>query len=378
MNVSDITRDQCMLTGPLAKLGYDWWWHSLTAENETTGERKSFYVEYFVCNPACAQDEPVIVWNRPDLRERGVRPSYLMVNVGHWGKTKGQIHRFFAWKDVEVDFGTPFRVQADDCLCTETRIAGSVRVTPEEAQAHPEWMSDAGEMSWDLKVDKQIAYNVGYGASGPFRALNAFEMFWHAEGMKTLYEGEIILDGERWIVRPETSFGYADKNWGRDFTSPWVWLSSCDLLSKTTGARLENSVFEVGGGQPKAFGISFGRKLLGQFYYEGEDYEFNFSKFWTGSKTSFSCDELEDSIAWHVVQSTRTAKMEVEIVCPKDEMIWIDYEAPNGTKRHNRLWNCGNGHGIVKLYRKERGAWKLVDEVEARSVGCEYGEYDPE
>lgn len=119
-----------------------------------------------------------------------------------------------------MDFGTPFRVQADDCLCTETRIAGSVRVTPEEAQAHPEWMSDAGEMSWDLKVDKQIAYNVGYRASGPFRALNAFEMFWHAEGMKTLYEGKIILDGERWIVRPETSFGYADKNWGRDFTSP--------------------------------------------------------------------------------------------------------------------------------------------------------------
>lgn len=83
MNVSDITRNQYMLTGPLAKLGYDWWWHSLTAENETTGERKSFYVEYFVCNPACAHDEPVIVWNRSDLREKGVRPSYLMVNVGH-------------------------------------------------------------------------------------------------------------------------------------------------------------------------------------------------------------------------------------------------------------------------------------------------------
>ena len=376
MNISDISRDRCMLTGPLAKRGYDWWWHSFTAENAETGERKSFYIEYFLCNPAHAKDEPVIVWNDPNKRDAGIRPSYLMVNVGHWGSTKAQIHRFFPWQDVQVDFGVPFCVEADDCLCTETHIKGSVSVSSSDVCAHSEWMSDAGQMSWDISVNKKVAYNVGYGASSFFRRLNAFEMFWHAEGMKTEYDGWIVLDGQRYIVRPETCFGYADKNWGGDFTTPWVWLSSCDLVSKVSGKRLANSVFEVGGGCPVAFGIPLGRKLLGQFFYEGTDYEFNFSKFWTGSRTRFSCKETEDKIIWHVVQSTFKAKMEVDIECSKDEMLLINYESPDGFKRHNRLWNCGNGEGAVRLYRRENRTWALVDDAIARSVGCEYGEYD--
>ena len=90
-----------------------------------------------------------------------------------------------------------------------------------------------------------------------------------AEGMKTAFSGWVHLNGEEYIVRPEDCFDDADKNWGGDFTFPWVWLSSNDLVSNVTGKRLANSVFEVGGGNPKAFGIALGQKLLGQFYYEG-------------------------------------------------------------------------------------------------------------
>ena len=59
-----------------------------------TGARKSFYVEYFLCNPALAQAEPVLVWNDPAAQKAGRRPSYCMVNVGFWGREKGQLHRF--------------------------------------------------------------------------------------------------------------------------------------------------------------------------------------------------------------------------------------------------------------------------------------------
>ena len=38
MNKSDIERDYFMLKGPLAKRGYDWWWHSFTGYNKKTGE----------------------------------------------------------------------------------------------------------------------------------------------------------------------------------------------------------------------------------------------------------------------------------------------------------------------------------------------------
>lgn len=373
MNKSDITRDYCMLQGPLARKGYDWWWHSFTAEHVRTGARKTFYIEYFLCNPALAQPEPVLVWNDPAARKAGKRPSYCMVNVGFWGKEKGQLHRFFPWSQVQIPMGRPLDLKAGDCTCTETHMTGHVKVTPEQAAAHPEWMSDAGEMEWDISIHKLVAYHVGYGASRFFRKLNAFEMFWHAEGMKAAFEGWLRLNGEEYRVRPETCYGYADKNWGGDFTSPWVWLSSNDLVSKRTGRRLTNSVFEVGGGNPKVFGIALGRKLLGQFYYEGRDYEFNFSKFWTGSRTFFDCTETEEQILWKVVQTTFAAKMEVEISCPKADMLLINYESPDGYKRHNRLWNCGNGAGTVRLYDRQKGSWHLIDEVQAGSVGCEYG-----
>ena len=94
-NISDITRDQWMLRGPLAKKGYDWWWHSFTAENPETGEQKPFYVEFFTCNPENAPAEPRIVWHLSEKERGKQRPSYLMVNVGFWGEEHGQLHRFF-------------------------------------------------------------------------------------------------------------------------------------------------------------------------------------------------------------------------------------------------------------------------------------------
>ena len=163
-NKSDLTRDAWMLKGPLAKRGYDWWWHSLTAENVVTGESKAFYIEFFTCNPALAQDKPVIVWNRPEAQKRGERPSYLMVNVGTWGREKAQLHRFFAWKDVRMSAVLPYEITAGDCLCSETHTKGSVVITAAEVAAHPEWMCDAGSMSWDLDIKKDVSFHVGYGA----------------------------------------------------------------------------------------------------------------------------------------------------------------------------------------------------------------------
>ncbi|MBQ6588366.1 MAG: hypothetical protein IJI01_06800 [Butyrivibrio sp.] len=376
-NIHDISRDQWMLRGPLAKRGYDWWWHSMTAENKKTGEKKAFYVEFFTCNPALAEKEPVIVWNDKAKQKAGVRPSYLMVNAGFWGQEHGQLHRFFSLRDVKIHADAPYSVKADDCECSETHTKGSIKVTKEEVAAHPEWMSDAGEISWDFDIKKEIAFHVGYGANKFFRTINAFEMFWHAEGMKSVFSGTITLNGEKYILKPETCNGYSDKNWGGDFTSPWVWLSSNDLTSKRTGQKLKNSVFEIGGGRPKIFFLALNRKLLGEFYYEGKDYDFNFAKFWTLSRTKFDCRETPDEIHWHVVQITRNAKLETKIRCKKSEMLNIRYEAPTGLKRHNRLWNGGTGEGVLKLYKRSLFGFKekLIDEVYARGVGCEYGEY---
>jgi hypothetical protein len=193
--------------------------------------------------------------------------------------------------------------------------------------------------------------------------------------MKSAFKGTITLSGRKYIVTPEKSYGYADKNWGRDFTSPWVWLSSNCLRSKLTGKTLENSVFDIGGGRPKIYFVPLDRRLLGVFWYEGKEYDFNFSHVLLNVKTEFSFEEKDDVVLWHVRQENRYAAMETEVSCKKADMLLVNYEAPDGSKKHNHLWNGGNGVGTVKLYDKVGGKLKLVDEIEATHIGCEYGEY---
>ncbi len=374
-NKHDITRDACMLHGPLRRQGYDWWWHSFTAISDETGGEKPFFIEFFVCNPALAEDTPVL-GQLPENREAGKKPSYLMVKAGCWGEDHCQLHRFFAWKDVQIHMGAPYSVKAADCYASEDALRGSISVSEEEANEHPEWMCDAGQISFDLTIQKEIAFNVGYGASKPLRDAEAFAMYWHAEGMKSFFSGKIVLNGRSYTVSPETCYGYADKNWGRDFTSPWVWLSSNHLVSRKTGKQLMNSVFDIGGGRPKIYFVPLDRRLLGVFYYEGEEYDFNFSKLHLRVKTDFSFREDEENVYWRVRQENIHAVMETEITCRKKDMLLVNYEAPDGSKKHNRLWNGGNGTGLVRLYRKTPEGLALIDEVEVTHVGCEYGEYD--
>lgn len=370
-NQHDITRNEGQLVGEQAKLGYDWWWHSLTGHHAETGEEKAFFIEFFTCNPDSGGDKPIF-GQHPESKANGTRPSYLMVKAGSWGEDAAQMHKFWGWDNFELKRTAPFHVKADDCYVDENRTYGHVKVTTEEVAAHPEYICEAGEMTWDLKIDKKVAFNVGYGAGKLFRSLQLFEMFWHAEGMKTEYSGEITWNGEKYIVSPEKSYGYADKNWGKDFTSPWVWISSNNLTSKLTGKKLEDSVFDIGGGCPKVGPIALKRKLLSAFWYEGKCYEFNFSKFWTFTRTKFDYEETETQIIWHVEQKTWRNKMVTDLTCEKKDMLLVNYEAPNGKKLHNRLWNGGNGKGTVKLYRDG----KLLDEILIENAGCEYGEFD--
>ena len=92
-NRFDPERNGCMLTGPLAKNGYDWWWHSFTGISQKTGRERSFFIEYFLCNPALGMDEPIL-GQLPQNKESGIKPSYMMVKAGSWGTDAAQLHRF--------------------------------------------------------------------------------------------------------------------------------------------------------------------------------------------------------------------------------------------------------------------------------------------
>ena len=366
MNNSDLTRNLYMLKGSLASKGYDWWWHSFTGYHEKTKEAKSFFIEYFVINPALAKDEPIFG------QLKNEKPSYVMIKVGAWGKNAKQIHNFYPFSQFQCD-PHQLNIQVGDCTLTETHMKGKCKVSEQEVLNHPEYMCDAGTMEWDLQVDKQITYNVGYGASKFFRMIHAFEMYWHAEGMKTQYNGKVVLDGNTYIVTPEKSYGYADKNWGSDFTSPWLWISSCNIKSLLTNQILTNTVVEFGGGRPKIFGFPLNKRLLGGLYYEGKMYEYNFSKFWNRSTITYDFEESDELTTWRIRARNEESALELVVHCKKEEMLFINYEAPNGKKLHNRLFNGGTGYGEIKLFNLYG---KLIDHLSISNVGCEYGEYD--
>ena len=112
----DISRDAFMLgQGRFAQQGYDWWWHSFTAHNARTGEEKAFFIEFFCVNPALGGPEPVF-GQLPENKAAGVRPSYVMVKVGCWGKDARQLHRFFGWDQVDMARGLPYCVTCGNCL----------------------------------------------------------------------------------------------------------------------------------------------------------------------------------------------------------------------------------------------------------------------
>ena len=157
-----------------------------------------------------------------------------------------------------------------------------------------------------------------------------------------------------------------------------MWLSSNDLVSTKTGKRLENSVFDNGGGCPKAFGIPFKGKLLSAFYYEGKEYEFNFSKFWNHVRTEFNYEIKDGVIHWYVTQTNRRYKMETHVECVIADMLFINYEDPEGKKRFTDLYNGGNGKGHVILSKKAKGGYDVIDEIDAGHIGCEYGEFNPD
>lgn len=372
---SHFERNQYMLKGPLKRHGYDWWWHNFTAYHRDTGEERAFFIEYFIINPGLSSDHPIL-GQLPKHQASGIKPSYALIKCGTWGKQARQIHEFYPIKSFS-HAAEPLSIRIGEHMLSDTALKGECHLTEEEAQRHPEYMSDSGHMTWDLVIDKKMSYAVGYGASSLFRTLQVFDMFWHVQGIQTAYSGVVTLDGEVYDVFADRSFGYADKNWGRDFTSPWLWMSSCHLIRESTGEELKETAFDFGGGKPSIYGLPLSRKLLGCLIYEGQLMEYNFSKFWTGSNIQFAFDESDpDTVHWTLVAKNRRSKIVISLFCRKSDMLFMNYEAPSGLKRHKRLWNGGNGYGTLKLYELDKDFEILKDSLMIKHAGCEYGEYD--
>lgn len=350
------------------KTGYDWWRHSFVGKSVSTGKKKSFFIEYFLLNPGYGKETP-------QFGENGSKPSYLMIHAGCWGEEGQQFQRYFGIDQVDSQEGF-LKIVAGDCFLSETNMWGSVRVTPKDREKNPNLHSDIGVMCWSLHVNKRIAFHVGYGASRPVQRLNAVDMFWHAEGMKTEFEGTILLNGEEYEVQPKRCYGYADKNWGKEFASTWLRLSGNHLKSARYNRLLTDSAFDIATGSPKLYGIPLKDKMLMEFYREGKEFEFNFSKVWTKTKSRFICREKNGKMLWIIKSMNLRYAIEVHIECPRAEMNGTQFQDPDGSGRTQEMHNAGTGKGEIYLYQRVGRKLRLIDHIYAKNVYCEYGKYD--
>ena len=359
------------LNGVTKKNGYDWWWHSFVGKHISTGELRPFFIEYYVINPGLWEGKITLGQNDENKLNK-CKPIYAMIKAGCWGAEKAQIHNFFGINEFEAS-ATQLDCGIGKNILTENILKGSVSVSEEQCTNFPEMMSDAGSMSWELKVEKKIKYDVGYGSSELFNKLNVFEMYWHVGGMLSEFEGDVVFNGERFVVSPENSYGYQDKNWGRDYTNPWIWLN-CNNFFSVKHSMIVKASLDVGGGSPKIFGIPLKRKILTALYYNEKLYEFNFSKFWKFSRQKFDSREDNEYIYWNIDSLNKEIIIEVRFKCKKEFLLKVNYENPEGYKNHNNLWNGGYAEGTVRIFKNDKSK-TFIDELRGSFGGCEYGEY---
>ena len=150
MNKHDIRRNLPVYESKAEKTGYDWWRHSFVGRNNKTGKQRTFFIEYFLINPALGGMEPVF-----GTKEEGVKPSYLLIHAGCWGEKGQKFQRYFGTEQVDSAEGF-LKIVAGDCFLSETNMWGSVKVSKQDQEENPHLKSDTGSMMWSLHVNKKI------------------------------------------------------------------------------------------------------------------------------------------------------------------------------------------------------------------------------
>lgn len=362
-----------MLQGSLARRGYVCWYHSFRGVQPDTLEVRTFFVEYRILNPSLGASQPIL-GQHPYFKKRDMKPSYVMVKAGVFpnenGEDSRQLNAFYPITSLKTT-KAPFVLQVEDCFYSENHIEGFIDVTREESR-HRSFMTDAGYMEWDLEVHKAVACHTGFLASPFFTAIGALTSFWHGEGIRTFYQGSISLDGIPYHVMPNSSYGYADKHWGRSFNHPLLRFASGHLTSKQTGKTLKHSALAIDGCCPKFLFFPLKHRLFIQLTYMGEDFEFHFARLCNPARSKWKVKETNKRFIWKVMAQNKDAVIKISINCRKKQMMEMTYESPAGELPSAPLFGGGAGVGTVEIFRRVAGELHLVDTLSVEDALCEY------
>lgn len=375
MNKSDLSRNAAMLRGSLSKKGYMRWWHSFVGIRPDTGQRLTFFIEYSIMNPELGGSAPILGQHLYSKRH-GLKPSYFMIKAGVFPSEdlsipERQLHAFYPISALKAA-KYPLVLQAGNCFYSENHIYGAVEVSKSEAR-HRSFMSDAGSMEWDLEVHKAVACHTGFISNAFFTALNALDSFWHGEGIRTFYRGSVTFDGVVYEVSPESSFGYADKHWGKRYNRPWLQLAACCLTSERTGKELKHSALAVDGCCPRFLWFPLKRRFILQLTYAGEDFEFSFARPGSFCRSRFKMKETTKRYIWHITAQNKNALVRISGCCRKEYLMPLKYEEPDGTYPNQPLLGGSAGYGTIQLFRRTDKGNQPIDTLTFENGFFAYG-----
>lgn len=373
MNLSDRSRNAEMLTGSFAKKGYMQFFHSFHGTEEGTGAVRSFFVEFLIVNPAYSYDRPVLA-HFPFIRKLGLQPSYVCIKAGMYPNEKGEdgleLSKYYPISAL-CSTHSPLVMQVEDCFYSEERLSGHLFVT-EETASHKYNLTDAGEMSWNLELQKTVSCHTGILACPLFQRLHALESYWHGEGIKTFFRGQVTVNHVSYRIQADTSFGYADKHWGRSINNPLFRLSCSRLTSEKTGQVLRHSALAVDGCSPRFFFFPMRKKLLLQLTYTGEDFNFGFSPF-ALSRCLWETKSTKKRLIWHLKAQNKNAIIKLSASCTKKQLLPFRYESPEGVIDKTPILGGSALTGTIRLYRRlPGGCVELVDTLHMEQGFCEY------
>lgn len=301
---------------------YEWWYYKVVLP----GTQEAFYFCYGVVNP----------WDLD--RTRPASRSYVAMGSFAAGEV---VEQDFAPGRFSASPDTTF-VQVADNAATDRGLKGRL-VGP-----------DGGEVSWDLKVEKDWAFNaMGWAMSQGWIS----NIFWYPAQAGAFMSGTISFKGR--TVTLDRAPAYQDRNWGTSFPKWWTWLVSNDFKNSP------GTVLAAGGGQPRIFpGTDFYQGVAIGLRHQGREYVFR--------PTSGDLITVDVRFGkWAVeARNRRGEKIELSAFAPREKFLLLKFMAPQGKVFND--FEALLGRIRVKLYKDSR----LIADLETDAGGIEYGTFD--
>lgn len=371
------------LSGSLKKSGVNLWRFVFSGVERLTGNERVFFIELAMLNPWLSPSDvllgfkPRVKFSAEDIQnvlagtssaqkiqsENLVVPSYVALRAGTLGQGAKQICRYIPVKDVAFS-SRSFDVKAAGCRFDDSSLQGSLECSPSELNEHPEFLCNSGIISWNLRYEFALALQKGYKTK---------DLCWFIPGAKTIFSGNITLDGKEYDVIPKKSFGYIDRNWGKSYPEEWFHLSSPNISSVISGKSYQSSSFSLQG-------ICEGRVSL-SVNFEGKEYSFSADSGKRKFSSPFSCSqmpELEDGekLHWSSSVSSRAFVVDVDVFCPARQLFVRSWEMPEGMRKTLKIFTGGTGSGEIRLYKRHGKNLELLEHCRIANVLCEFGQIE--